>query len=206
MFPASFFVLFYLFATYCVDDISRSPAFTYPSFPALSSHNHRWFFAYRQVALAKLAVCCSRWFLACRRLIQECWDPTPSVRPTFSEIIVRLNKISASCSNKQTRWRDNFKLPWYSSRWSNYTIYELFAEIFQTSLQSRIDFNRCHKIINLVLCYFIGNAPWLQPKFTSAWFSNFMNNLFCDWSTNKFHRAVGHTPVFHLLRKQAAHR
>jgi hypothetical protein len=51
-----------------------------------------------------------------KQLIQECWDPTPSVRPTFSEIIVRLNKISASCSNKQTRWRDNFKLPWYSSR------------------------------------------------------------------------------------------
>ncbi|KAM0902658.1 hypothetical protein ACQ4PT_019169 [Festuca glaucescens] len=51
-----------------------------------------------------------------KQLIQECWDPTPSVRPTFSDIIVRLNKISASCSNKQTRWRDNFKLPWYSSR------------------------------------------------------------------------------------------
>ncbi|KAF7084834.1 hypothetical protein CFC21_088362 [Triticum aestivum] len=50
-----------------------------------------------------------------KELIQECWDPTPSVRPTFSDIIVRLNKISASCS-KQTRWRDNFKLPWYSSR------------------------------------------------------------------------------------------
>ncbi|XP_047081997.1 integrin-linked protein kinase 1-like [Lolium rigidum] len=47
-----------------------------------------------------------------KQLIQECWDPTPSVRPTFSDIIVRLNKISASCSNKQTRWRDNFKLPW----------------------------------------------------------------------------------------------
>uniref|UniRef100_A0A0D9VI53 non-specific serine/threonine protein kinase n=1 Tax=Leersia perrieri TaxID=77586 RepID=A0A0D9VI53_9ORYZ len=46
-----------------------------------------------------------------RELIQECWDPTPSVRPTFEEIIVRLNKIYANCT-KQTRWRDTFKLPW----------------------------------------------------------------------------------------------
>jgi hypothetical protein len=46
-----------------------------------------------------------------RELIQECWDPTPSVRPTFEEIIVRLNKISTSFT-KQTRWRDTFKLPW----------------------------------------------------------------------------------------------
>ncbi|KQK00273.1 integrin-linked protein kinase 1 [Brachypodium distachyon] len=46
-----------------------------------------------------------------KELIQECWDTTPSVRPTFSDIIERLNKIYASCS-KQTRWRDNFKLPW----------------------------------------------------------------------------------------------
>lgn len=44
-------------------------------------------------------------------LIQECWDPTPSVRPTFAEIIVRLNKIYPSFS-KQTRWKDTFKLPW----------------------------------------------------------------------------------------------
>lgn len=46
-----------------------------------------------------------------KELIQECWDPTPSVRPTFAEIIVRLNKIHASCA-KQGRWRDTFKLPW----------------------------------------------------------------------------------------------
>ncbi|CAM0150405.1 unnamed protein product [Urochloa decumbens] len=46
-----------------------------------------------------------------KELIQECWDPTPSVRPTFAEIIVRLNKIHASCA-KQARWRDTFKLPW----------------------------------------------------------------------------------------------
>jgi hypothetical protein len=30
--------------------------------------------------------------------------------------------------------------------------------------------------------------------------------LFCNWSTNKFHHAIGHTHLFHLLRKQAAHR
>ncbi|XP_062222813.1 integrin-linked protein kinase 1-like [Phragmites australis] len=46
-----------------------------------------------------------------KELIRECWDPTPSVRPTFAEIIVRLNKIHASCA-KQTSWRDTFKLPW----------------------------------------------------------------------------------------------
>jgi len=46
-----------------------------------------------------------------KELIQECWDPVPSVRPTFAEIIVRLNKIHASCA-KQARWRDTFKLPW----------------------------------------------------------------------------------------------
>lgn len=46
------------------------------------------------------------------RLIEECWDPEPSVRPTFSEIIVRLDKIVANCS-KQGWWKDTFKLPWY---------------------------------------------------------------------------------------------
>ncbi|KAJ1279907.1 hypothetical protein BS78_04G191200 [Paspalum vaginatum] len=46
-----------------------------------------------------------------KELTQECWDPSPSVRPTFAEIIVRLNKIQASCA-KQPRWRDTFKLPW----------------------------------------------------------------------------------------------
>jgi len=46
-----------------------------------------------------------------KELIQECWDPMPSVRPTFAEIIVRLNKIHASCA-KQGSWRDTFKLPW----------------------------------------------------------------------------------------------
>ncbi|WVZ25347.1 hypothetical protein V8G54_003891, partial [Vigna mungo] len=45
-------------------------------------------------------------------LIEECWDPTPVVRPTFSQVIVRLNKIVATCS-KQGWWKDTFKLPWY---------------------------------------------------------------------------------------------
>lgn len=46
------------------------------------------------------------------RLIEECWDPEPVVRPTFSEIIVRLDRIVANCS-KQGWWKDTFKLPWY---------------------------------------------------------------------------------------------
>ncbi|XP_031390003.1 integrin-linked protein kinase 1-like isoform X2 [Punica granatum] len=46
-----------------------------------------------------------------RELIEECWDPQPVVRPTFSEIIVRLNRILTSCS-KQAWWKDTFKLPW----------------------------------------------------------------------------------------------
>ncbi|TVU29265.1 hypothetical protein EJB05_20824 [Eragrostis curvula] len=49
-----------------------------------------------------------------KELIQQCWDPTPSVRPTFAEIIDRLNRIYATCA-KQTRWRDTFKLPWKHS-------------------------------------------------------------------------------------------
>ncbi|XP_022722877.1 dual specificity protein kinase shkC-like isoform X2 [Durio zibethinus] len=46
-----------------------------------------------------------------RELIEECWDKEPVVRPTFSEIIVRLDKIVANCS-KQGWWKDTFKLPW----------------------------------------------------------------------------------------------
>ncbi|RDX58044.1 Serine/threonine-protein kinase CTR1, partial [Mucuna pruriens] len=48
------------------------------------------------------------------KLIEECWDPAPVVRPTFSQAIVRLDKICANCS-KQGRWKDTFKLPWYVS-------------------------------------------------------------------------------------------
>ncbi|KAK7318761.1 hypothetical protein RJT34_03468 [Clitoria ternatea] len=46
-----------------------------------------------------------------KELIEECWHPEPVVRPTFSQIIVRLDKIFATCS-KQGRWKDTFKLPW----------------------------------------------------------------------------------------------
>ncbi|PIA29590.1 hypothetical protein AQUCO_05800018v1 [Aquilegia coerulea] len=46
-----------------------------------------------------------------KELIEECWDPAPVVRPTFSEVIVRLDKIVSSCS-KHGWWKDTFKLPW----------------------------------------------------------------------------------------------
>ncbi|KAF1875710.1 hypothetical protein Lal_00006340 [Lupinus albus] len=46
-----------------------------------------------------------------KELIEECWDPEPVVRPTFSQVIVRLDKIVANCS-KQGWWKDTFKLPW----------------------------------------------------------------------------------------------
>ncbi|KAI6699052.1 hypothetical protein NL676_019171 [Syzygium grande] len=46
-----------------------------------------------------------------KELIEECWDPKSVMRPTFSEIIVRLDKIVANCS-KQGWWKDTFKLPW----------------------------------------------------------------------------------------------
>ncbi|KAM1046388.1 hypothetical protein ACFX13_026473 [Malus domestica] len=47
-----------------------------------------------------------------KELIEECWDPEPVMRPIFSEIIVRLDRIVANCS-KQGWWKDTFKLPWY---------------------------------------------------------------------------------------------
>ncbi|RWR71898.1 Protein kinase domain-containing protein [Cinnamomum micranthum f. kanehirae] len=50
-------------------------------------------------------------FIVVFKLIGECWDPEPLVRPTFSEIIVRLDRIFATC-NKQGWWKDTFKLPW----------------------------------------------------------------------------------------------
>ncbi|KAM7279410.1 hypothetical protein ACFE04_006544 [Oxalis oulophora] len=49
-----------------------------------------------------------------KELIEECWDEESVVRPTFSEIIVRLDKIVANCS-KQGWWKDTFKLPWKST-------------------------------------------------------------------------------------------
>ncbi|KAG5530436.1 hypothetical protein RHGRI_025402 [Rhododendron griersonianum] len=49
-----------------------------------------------------------------KELIEECWDPETVIRPTFSEIIIRLDKIVANCS-KHGGWKDTFKLPWYVS-------------------------------------------------------------------------------------------
>ncbi|CAN6813714.1 unnamed protein product [Brassica oleracea var. botrytis] len=46
-----------------------------------------------------------------RELIEECWDVKAVVRPTFSEIIVRLDRIFGQCS-KQGWWKDTFKFPW----------------------------------------------------------------------------------------------
>ncbi|GLU15002.1 hypothetical protein SLE2022_315320 [Rubroshorea leprosula] len=46
-----------------------------------------------------------------KELIEECWDEKPVVRPTFSEIIVRLDRIVANCS-KQGLLKGTFKFPW----------------------------------------------------------------------------------------------
>ncbi|XP_058094348.1 integrin-linked protein kinase 1-like isoform X1 [Magnolia sinica] len=46
-----------------------------------------------------------------KELIEECWSPDYASRPTFSEIIMRLDKIVANCT-KQGWWKDTFKLPW----------------------------------------------------------------------------------------------
>ncbi|KAL6221511.1 hypothetical protein ACLB2K_004907 [Fragaria x ananassa] len=51
---------------------------------------------------------------ALKELIEECWNPDPYCRPTFSEIIIQLDKIVANCT-KQGWWKDTFKLPWYVS-------------------------------------------------------------------------------------------
>uniref|UniRef100_A0A7N0VA36 non-specific serine/threonine protein kinase n=1 Tax=Kalanchoe fedtschenkoi TaxID=63787 RepID=A0A7N0VA36_KALFE len=46
-----------------------------------------------------------------KELIEECWDENPVARPTFSGVIVRLERIVANCS-KHGWWKDTFKLPW----------------------------------------------------------------------------------------------
>ncbi|KAL8260101.1 hypothetical protein R6Q59_028054 [Mikania micrantha] len=45
-------------------------------------------------------------------LIEECWYPDLAIRPNFSEIIIRLDKIVKNCS-KHGWWKETFKLlPW----------------------------------------------------------------------------------------------
>ncbi|XP_075109584.1 integrin-linked protein kinase 1-like isoform X2 [Nicotiana tabacum] len=46
-----------------------------------------------------------------KELIEECWHLDSFVRPTFSEIIVRMDKIVANCS-KHGWLKDTLKLPW----------------------------------------------------------------------------------------------
>lgn len=46
-----------------------------------------------------------------KELIEECWNNNPAVRPSFSDIIARLDRIVATGS-KQGWWKDAFKLPW----------------------------------------------------------------------------------------------
>ncbi|KAI7735207.1 hypothetical protein M8C21_030499 [Ambrosia artemisiifolia] len=46
-----------------------------------------------------------------KELIEECWYPDLSIRPKFSEIIIRLDKIVGNCT-KNGWWKDAFKLPW----------------------------------------------------------------------------------------------
>ncbi|PWA59428.1 integrin-linked protein kinase family [Artemisia annua] len=46
-----------------------------------------------------------------KELIEECWYPDLSIRPKFSEIIIRLDKI-VGYSSKQGWFKDTFKLPW----------------------------------------------------------------------------------------------
>lgn len=45
-----------------------------------------------------------------KELIQECWDRNPWVRPTFSAVIVRLDRIRPLCV-KESFWKGTFKFP-----------------------------------------------------------------------------------------------
>jgi hypothetical protein len=48
------------------------------------------------------------------RLIEECWETHTMARPTFSEIIIRLDKIYEHCA-KQGSWKESLKI-WSVSR------------------------------------------------------------------------------------------
>lgn len=86
------------------------------------------------------------------RLIEECWDPNPAIRPTFLEIIIRLDKLCATCS-KQGRWKDNFKLRWYFLIPSTVTIF-------------------CR---DCIYCLRLRNIKWHMRKFTQNLNENFMH-------------------------------
>ncbi|KAH9619714.1 hypothetical protein KSS87_015826 [Heliosperma pusillum] len=47
-----------------------------------------------------------------KELLDECWSADPSVRPNFTEIISRLDRVVTQGS-KQGWWKDTFKLPWF---------------------------------------------------------------------------------------------
>ncbi|KAJ0514830.1 putative DNA-binding pseudobarrel domain superfamily [Helianthus annuus] len=47
------------------------------------------------------------------RLTEECWYPDLTMRPKFSEIIIRLDKIVGNCT-KHGWGKDALKLPWYA--------------------------------------------------------------------------------------------
>ncbi|XP_017222921.1 integrin-linked protein kinase 1-like isoform X1 [Daucus carota subsp. sativus] len=45
-----------------------------------------------------------------KELIEECWNPQYDLRPTFSDVISKLDKVILNCSKQG--WKDTFKLPW----------------------------------------------------------------------------------------------
>ncbi|KAK8962368.1 Serine/threonine-protein kinase CTR1 [Platanthera guangdongensis] len=69
-----------------------------------------------------------------KELIEECWDPEPLIRPSFSEIIVRLDKLDAQCDKGQ--WKDTFKLPWYV------IILHKFVRLTFLALSLRVHFDK----------------------------------------------------------------
>ncbi|XP_066315564.1 integrin-linked protein kinase 1-like isoform X1 [Miscanthus floridulus] len=50
-----------------------------------------------------------------KALVEECWHPQAMARPTFSEIIIRLDKIYNNC-DRQGSWKESLKLWCVSSR------------------------------------------------------------------------------------------
>ena len=67
-----------------------------------------------------------------RRLIEECWHPQAMGRPTFSEIIIRLDKIYAHCA-KQGSWKESLKI-WFVFRRSKRIKYRSVRSRIHTEL------------------------------------------------------------------------